>query len=173
MQSIASLSRAQQAAPIRPAQPAVEPVSNDSDSFAKNLPKLTTAKVSDLEVRATALAKKVDVVALDPQLHSQKFEDWFRQAMGPEESYTWEMNDCGEATGDPDTDRQRDMPICIEARAQSPAEMEMETSVILQVGTEQKGLFDKPVLRAIVQQEGEEYIDIKHLHDLSSQNPVD
>ena len=59
------------------------------------------------------------------------------------------------------------MPMCVEARAQSAPELEMETSVILQVGTERQGLFAKPVLRAILQQEGEEIIDIKKLHDLS------
>ena len=113
-----------------------------------------------------AMVKRADVATLDPALPSQRFEEWFRQTMGPEDSYTWELNDCGEATGNPATDRQRDMPLCVEVRAHGPQEREMDTSVMLQVGTERKGLFAKPVLRGIVQQEGEEFIDIKHLHDL-------
>lgn len=168
MKSIASLSN--------PAPPsaASSPVSNSSDSepLAKKLPRLAPAKISELETQATGLVKKMNVADLDPQIPAQHFEEWFRNTMGPEESYTWELNDCGEATGDPDIDKQRDMPLCVEARAQSPPDIEIETSVILQVGTQRQGFFAKPVLRAIVQQEGEELIDIKHLHDLSEPHPV-
>ena len=114
----------------------------------------------------------MNVAELDPQIPSQRFEDWFRGTMGPEVSYFWELNDCGEATGDPHTDQQRDLPLCVEARAQSPPNVEIDTSVVVQVGTQRKGLFGKPVLRAIMQQEGEELIDIKNLHDLSVSHPV-
>ncbi len=92
--------------------------------------------------------------------------------MGPDQSYTWELNDCGEATGNPEVDRQRDMPMCIEARAKGPVELETETSVIVQVGTEHLGLLTKPVLRGIVQQEGDDITDIKNLHDLAQQNQL-
>ena len=27
----------------------------------------------------------------------------------------WEVNDCGEQTGDPEVDSERDLPICVEA----------------------------------------------------------
>ena len=114
----------------------------------------------------------MNVAELDPQIPPQRFEDWFCGTMGPEESYFWELNDCGEASGDPATDQKRDLPLCVEARAQSPPNVETDTRVIVQVGTQRKGLFAKPVLRAIMQQEGEELIDIKRLHDLSVPHPV-
>jgi hypothetical protein len=171
MQSIASLSHQKQTLPPR-ATPAT-PADSDSDSFQKKLPKLAPPRIGELEGRATALVKKMDVAALDPQLPSQRFEEWFRNTMGGSDSYTYELNDCGESSGDPDTDSQRDLPLCVEARAQSEPELEQETSVILQVGTQRQGLFAQPVLRAIVQQEGEEFIDIKKLHDLAERHPVD
>jgi len=171
MRSIASISRDRQSSPPR-ATPA-RASGSDSDSFQKSLPKLAPAKMGELESRATALVKKTDVAALDPQLPSQHFEQWFRNTMGGADSYTYELNDCGESSGDPDTDNQRDLPLCVEARAQSEPELELETSVILQVGTQRQGLFAQPVLRAIVQQEGEEFIDIKKLHDLAEPHPVD
>lgn len=173
MQSIARLSQQRQASPPR-ATPATSTNSDsDSDSFQKSLPKLAPAKMGELESRATALVKKMDVAELDPQLQSQRFEEWFRNTMGGSDSYTYELNDCGESSGDPDTDTQRDLPLCVEARAQSEPELELETSVILQVGTQRRGLFPQPVLRAIVQQEGEEFIDVKKLHDLAEAHPVD
>jgi hypothetical protein len=170
MQSIASISRGRQSLPPR-ATPATS-TAPDSDSFQKSLPKLAPARIGELESRATTLVKKTDVAALDPQLPSQHFEQWFRHTMGGAGSYTYELNDCGESTGDPDTDSQRDLPLCVEARAVSEPELEQETSVILQVGTQRQGLFSQPVLRAIVQQEGEEFIDVKKLHDLAEQHPV-
>src|SRR5256885_13656234 len=127
MQSIARLSQQRQASPPR-ATPATS-TDSGSDSFQKSLPKLAPAKIGELESRATSLVKKMDVAALDPQLPSQRFEEWFRNTMGGSDSYTYELNDCGESTGDPDTDTQRDLPLCVEARAQSEPELELEPSV--------------------------------------------
>src|SRR5438270_6213643 len=114
MQSISSLSQRRQAAPPRatPAPPAAS--DSSSDSFQKSLPKLAPARMGELESRATSLVKKTDVATLDPQIHSQRFEEWFRNTMGGADSYTYELNDCGESSGDPDTDNQRDLPLCVE-----------------------------------------------------------
>src|SRR5436305_6886083 len=110
MQSIARLTQQRQGSPSR-ATPANSTDSDSAgDSFQKSLPKLAPARIGELESRATALVKKMDVAALDPQLPSQRFEEWFRNTMGGSDSYTYELNDCGEGTGDPDTDKDRDMP---------------------------------------------------------------
>src|SRR5438094_327730 len=95
------------------------PSLENSESFAKSLPRLAPSGAGELASRATELVKRMDVATLDPDLPSQHFEEWFRETMGPEQSITWELNECGEATGNPQVDRQRDMPICVEARAQS------------------------------------------------------
>ena len=170
MQSIAST--AKQAPVADREDDFTVPSAASPEPFAKSLPRLAPSGLSELETRATSLVKRLDVSALDPDIPSQHFAEWFQQTMGAEQSISWELNDCGEARGNPELDKQRDMPLCVEARAQSAPQLETETSVILQVGTERKGLFAKPVLRAIVQQEGDEFVDIKNLHDLAPSHPV-
>jgi len=48
----------------------------------------------------------------------------------------WEVNDCGEQTGTPPTDRSRDLPTCVEADF---AVQRRAVSVVIAVGTVGKG----------------------------------
>ena len=71
------------------------------------------AQVHDKE--AIDLAKAAVVRTIDGTLPDKKFEDWLRDLFGPAAKIAWEVNDCGEQTGDPQLDRGRDFPMCVDA----------------------------------------------------------
>ena len=70
-----------------------------------------------LERRAIRAAQRVSVARLDPALPRQRFDRWLAALAGPAGAIRWELNDCGEQTGDPGVDRGRDVPLCAEATA--------------------------------------------------------
>jgi len=55
----------------------------------------------------------------------------------------WEVNDCGEQTGNPATDRGSDSPMCVKADF---AKDQTDVTVMVLVGTFQKGPSGKPTL---------------------------
>lgn len=55
----------------------------------------------------------------------------------------WEVNDCGEQTGNPEADSGRDFPMCVEADFDSN---HRSVSVMIAVGTFKKGVSGKPAL---------------------------
>jgi hypothetical protein len=82
-------------------------------------------------------AKQVQVYAFDPSLPKTSLESFLRQASGDAPT-TWEVNDCGEQTGDPETESERDVPVCVQATvtvADGPI-----GSVTVAVGTARKGV---------------------------------
>src|SRR5262245_52665517 len=86
-------------------------------------------------------AKHADVSAMDPRLSRQEFADWLAKTTGPAATIPWETNDGGEATAGP-ADKQRDLPICVEAEARFPDGRVV--ALTLSVATRQKGLTQKP-----------------------------
>src|SRR6202162_3484935 len=54
---------------------------------------------------------------------------------------TWEVNDCGEQTGNPATDQRRDFPMCVEADFDKD---HAAVSVMVSVGAFKKGLSGIP-----------------------------
>jgi hypothetical protein len=54
----------------------------------------------------------------------------------------WEVNDCGEQTGNPALDRGRDFPMCVEVHIKLIAERTLSLSI--SVGTFQKGVTGSP-----------------------------
>ena len=97
------------------------------------------------EEEALERGRKTPAAELDAALPRTPFGAWFARLMGPKAKLYWEMNDCGEQTGDPAVDSPRDIPVCVAAAAQ--LEDGREISVVIQVGTWEKGLTGKPVVR--------------------------
>lgn len=91
---------------------------------------------------AIDLAKQVDTATLDPSLPRQSFEHWFRGVIDSAGKIDWEVNDCGEQTGNPAVDRNRDFPFCVEAKAALP--FGPTVTVMIVVGSERRGVVDAP-----------------------------
>lgn len=58
-------------------------------------------------------AKATIVKRLDATLPNKTVEIWLRDVFGSAKT-AWEVNDCGEQTGDPRQDRGRDFPMCVD-----------------------------------------------------------
>jgi hypothetical protein len=90
------------------------------------------------DARAIAAAKSTSVQRLDPSLPDRPLEKWLRGVVGPQSQITWEVNDCGEQTGNPESDKGRDFPIC--AEAQVPLKQKSTLYVSVSVGTLKTGV---------------------------------
>lgn len=87
---------------------------------------------------AIDVAKRAIVSDLDKTLPRVTVDGWLRELVGPQAVVTWDVNDCGEQTGDPVVDRGRDFPMCAEARVALPDKRTLSLS--LAVGTQRRGL---------------------------------
>jgi len=101
------------------------------------------AGAGEREVQAIAAARRADVHDLDAALPSQSLESWLAGVVGSRGSMRWEMNDCGEQTGDP-ANTPADFPICAEAMIVLPDGRAAGLS--LTVGTARKGVSGLPAL---------------------------
>jgi hypothetical protein len=54
----------------------------------------------------------------DPQLPPTSLNEWLEGTVGSQDRMHWEVNDCGEQTGNPALDRGRDFPKCVQLRAE-------------------------------------------------------
>ena len=86
-------------------------------------------------------AKAVLVSALDKTLPRVSLE-FFLANESDGARIQWEVNDCGEETGNPETDRGRDFPMCVEAEVFLKDQRSLNVSLV--VGTFKKGVSDKP-----------------------------
>ncbi len=68
------------------------------------------------DASAIAAAKNTSVHRLDSSLPDKTLAQWLRDSVGHQARITWEVNDCGEQTGNPETDKGRDFPMCAEAQ---------------------------------------------------------
>lgn len=64
------------------------------------------------DAKLIASAKKVSVNKLDSALPDLDFEKWLAKASGPDANYSWEVNDCGEQSGNPNDTGP--VPLCVE-----------------------------------------------------------
>jgi hypothetical protein len=67
------------------------------------------------EREAIERAKNTIVRSVDSTLPNETLETWLRDLFGSGAKVAWEVNDCGEQTGDPQRDRDRDFPMCVDA----------------------------------------------------------
>lgn len=54
------------------------------------------------------------VRSIDRTLPDEPLEPWLRGLFGSAAKTSWETNDCGEQTGNPQLDRGRDFPMCVD-----------------------------------------------------------
>jgi hypothetical protein len=66
------------------------------------------------EQQAIEHAKETIVRSVDGTLPNQRLDLWLQDLFGSTARAAWEVNDCGEQTGDPQADRGRDFPMCVE-----------------------------------------------------------
>lgn len=90
------------------------------------------------DARAIATAKNTSVHRLDASLPDKPLAKWLREVVGPQAPIAWEVNDCGEQTGNPEADEGRDFPICVEA--QVTLQQKSKLSVSVSVGTLKTGV---------------------------------
>ncbi len=98
---------------------------------------------AEREAQAIAAAERADVHELDAALPRQPLETWLAGVVGARGAIRWEMNDCGEQTGNP-ANTPADFPICAEAMIVLPDGQAAGLS--LAVGTAQKGVFGQPAV---------------------------
>lgn len=91
---------------------------------------------------AVAAAKQAVTQVLDPALPRVAFEEWLREVAGSSAPATWDVNDCGEQTGNPKQDQGRDFPMCVEAAVGLAGQRELHVSLV--VGTFKKGVVGVP-----------------------------
>lgn len=89
------------------------------------------------DARAIAMAKNISVHRLDPSLPDKTLARWLQDVVGPKANIVWEVNDCGEQSGNPESDKGRDFPICVEAQAALQQKSKLFVSV--SVGTFKTG----------------------------------
>jgi hypothetical protein len=90
-------------------------------------------------------AKSVLVSSLDSSLPKVTLEFFLNYESGGADIH-WEVNDCGEQTGNPATDRGSDSPMCVEADFTKD---QTDVTVIVSVGAFQKGLSGKLALFSV------------------------
>lgn len=64
------------------------------------------------DAKLIAAAKEVSVHRLDNALPDLAFEKWLATESGPDAKYHWEVNDCGEQSGNPNDSGP--VPLCVE-----------------------------------------------------------
>lgn len=113
---------------------------------------------------AIDLLEQYPAARLDSLLPKGAFLGWFRNVVGSDAKITWEINDCGERTGVPSVDQERDIPVCFEISALLPDRRVV--GVAIAVGTEKKGLSGSPTVYNIYIDAGRGTLHIKQLRDL-------
>ena len=129
------------------------------------LPGLLFAQIENS--KAIEQVQKFSAAELEKGLPKMPFADWFAKLAGEENKVEWEVNDCGEQTGDPKQDRKRDIPACVSAWAELPDNREVLVNVI--VGTFGKGVLGQPRLRTVAVRTGEKWNPVKRLTDLAEE----
>ena len=114
--------------------------------------------------RILTFVKGTQAKDLDSKLPKMRFERWLLDVVGKGVELRWELNDCGEQTGDPQVDSQRDLPICAGVEAQLDKARAFQ--ILLAIGTQKKGIGSRPAVHSIIVQANRRMWDVKQLRDL-------
>jgi len=98
---------------------------------------LGQAMPAGIDVKAIDRAKSTIVQEIDPRLPRVPLAQWLAKLV-PGVDTKWEVNDCGEQTGDPEVDRGRDFPMCVQGDLALAKDRHLYVLVV--VGTFKKGL---------------------------------
>jgi hypothetical protein len=104
---------------------------------------------------------------IDPLLPSMSFEAWLNGVFGSQTRTEWEINDCGEQTGNPAVDRARDFPKCAQVSAELPGRRTL--ILALSAGSQQKLPAGAPGYRfgVLIRPDGSR-VEVHRLTDLAS-----
>lgn len=95
-----------------------------------------TGSARKKEQAAIQRVKNLPVSKLDSNLPNVSLE-YFLKYESENAPIKWEVNDCGEQSGDPAIDRERDVPMCVEA------DVDLKhgaLTILIAVGTAKKGI---------------------------------
>lgn len=110
----------------------------------------------------TTLASSLDTAL--PRISLKRFLENAGQGV----PIQWEVNDCGEQTGEPATDAGRDFPLCVEADIK--LQDRRGVTLLVSVGTFKRGLQGRPALFSlIVIDEGGEARSLRRLGELPAE----
>jgi hypothetical protein len=119
------------------------------------------------DAAAIAYAKRFSAFRLDSKLPPRRFGEWFRQIVGRTTKINWEVNDCGEQSGNPAADKGRDFPMCVEAIAEKSNGIKINVSLV--VGTFKRGIIPgKPQIWYAGIGKNDKWYEVTYLRDLSS-----
>ena len=94
------------------------------------------------DAKAIEAAKHTSVRQIENALPDEPFEKWLRGVIGPQAQIVWEVNDCGEQTGDPEADKGRDFPMCVSALVDLTTNRKLDVQLV--VGTFKSGVKTGP-----------------------------
>ena len=108
------------------------------------LPVAGTAQTSTRDRQMISYAKNLRITRLEHGLPKATFAQWFRSVVGSEARIDWEINDCGEQSGNPADGSSINPPLC----AQASAKMSdgRQASVLIAIGTHKRGITGPPSL---------------------------
>ncbi len=116
------------------------------------------------EEKAIEHVKKLPAPDLDSVLPAGHFSEWLRGIFGEHDSISWEMNDCGEQSGDPGIDSTRDIPICVGITAHMADGRTV--GITIAVGTTNNGLAGPPGVYDIYLEKQGKIRTVKRLSEL-------
>jgi hypothetical protein len=94
------------------------------------------------EAKAIEGAKHTSVRKIEKSLPDKSFEKWLRDLIGPKAQTVWEVNDCGEQSGNPEIDKGRNFPMCVSALVELPGKRKLDLQLL--VGTFKTGVKTGP-----------------------------
>lgn len=94
-----------------------------------------------------AAAKSTLASEVERGLSDEAIDVWLADVIGREVAMSWGINDCGEQTGDPLRDVERDLPVCGELEATlGPGR---SVYLYFSVGTQRRGVLEGRDLRFV------------------------
>jgi hypothetical protein len=94
------------------------------------------------DAKAIEAAKHTSVGQIENSLPDKPFEEWLRDLIGPQAHMSWEVNDCGEQTGNPEIDKGRNFPMCVSAVVDLAGKRKLDVQLV--VGTFKSGVKTGP-----------------------------
>ena len=120
------------------------------------------AQVSEKEI--IEYIKLTPASRLDSVLPGGRFANWLEGILDKSADIQWELNDCGEQTGEPAIDALRDMPMCVGVYANLADHREL--GIMISAGTFKKGLMPDPAVSDIYIKTGKEFQFLRRLSEL-------
>ncbi len=116
------------------------------------------------EKAAIQRVKNLMVSSFDRSLPKVTLE-FFLKSEGEGALIKWEVNDCGEQTGNATVDSGHDFPMCV--AAEIDFKDKRSATVLISIGTFEKGVFGAPSLFSVTTTDRSgEVRDVRHLGDL-------